>query len=262
MTNFPQYTAITEPFRNKNDFLNIPIDLLGFALKKRLVNKVRLFIVLKSLYNGRFPFNNESVGLICRIAGYKTVKTFKTNFKWLISHKWVTFCKGYCVLKGYNKLKIDRHFNSRKGVQFVPAYDLEHFRSFTCGAVITYCMKRKRFADRESGIDKRSPIKRSHRKLASYNLPLTYLSSILNVSKTCASNYKRIAKKAGYINYKKDYEVVENVSPLSCNKFRKYADVGDKHKLRFVNDELCFQLPDIITTNMVVKTKRNLRYIS
>jgi|GEM_PF-1442984 len=247
------------PLRNKNDFLNIPIDLLGYAIRWKKVNQVKLFIVLKTLFNYRFICDRETINLICKVAGYKQIKTFESNFKWLVSHKWVTFCKKYCAIKGYNKLKINKCFMSRKGVQFTPAYDLEHFRAFIYGAVITYCMKRKWFLDRESGIEKRSPVKRSRRKPVSYNLPLSYLSAILNISKSSVSNYKRIAEEAGYINYKKDYEKLENISPRYFYNYKMYSDIENFNKLRVVNGVLCIQQPDKITTNMVVKTKRNMR---
>jgi len=250
---------VNDPYRNRIDYLLIPIDLFGFALKKKCVNQVKLFIVLKSLYNDRFPLNKESIALICSTAKYKSKKTFYTNLKWLVSHKWVTFSKEYCVLKGFNKLRVYECFNSRKGVQFTPFYDLDHFRPFVYGAVISYCMKHKWFADRESGIDKRNPIVRSHCIPVSYDLPLAYLSLVLNISKATASNYKKLAKNSGYIDYKKDYEVIENVSPLSYNSYRRYADNDDKHRLRFIKGNLCLQLSDKITSNMVVKTKRNLR---
>lgn len=259
MTNPFQNIAHNDPFRNKIDFLIIPIDLFGFAIKRKRINQVKLFIALKSLFNDRFPINDEYVALICKAVKYKSKRTFLSNFKWLVSHKWVTYCKNYCVLKGFNKLRVYDCFNSRKGVLFIPAYDLKHFRPFVYGAVISYCMKRKWHADRESGIVKRSPISNSHRKPVSYNLPLTYLCSILNISKSTASNYKRLAKKSGYINYKKDYQVLENIPPYCFNKIRRYSDVEYIEKLRVVDGKLCIQLPDKITSIMVVKTKRNLR---
>ena len=43
---------------NRNDFLNIPIDLLAYAIRYRLVNQLRLYITLKSLFNCQFKWND------------------------------------------------------------------------------------------------------------------------------------------------------------------------------------------------------------
>jgi hypothetical protein len=186
--------------------------------------------------------------------GYKTIKTFHRNMNWLIQHKWVTFRKGYCIIKAFKKLALNLKLYGHGGVIFIPSFDLENFRPFMYGAVITYYMKKKRISDKCSGTDKGSPYMK-HR-YSSFDLPHTYLAKILGISKSAVANYRREACETGYLEVSKSYEDL-SLHVGSIELYKKYA--GNGNKLRIYKGEPHIQFPDKIRSDMIVKRKRNFR---
>jgi hypothetical protein len=260
---FTEEQLANNPLRNQKRFLSIPMDILIFSLERKKVNQVKLFIALKVLFNGRFlKDDNETIQLICHTLGYKTPKTFYKNFRWLISHKWVTFNKEYCIIKSSAKLRFKRQLYTQKGVEFESVVDIKTFRPFVYGAVYTYAMKYKRASDRYSGIDKGSPnSKKYHRRSSSYELPVNYLAKILNISKSTASTYKKVAAKSGYLVVKKNYTYL-GIRIEDLNKYKRFSGDPQIHKLRVIKGELYIQESDKIWSDMLVKRKRNLRKVN
>ncbi len=246
------------PLLFKQDELIIPVDLLIFTLKYKKVNQVKLYIALKSLFNGQFKEDGKSIQLICETLGYKCTKTFYSNFNWLIRNKWIIFRKKYCIIKSFAKIRFKTQSFSKRGVIFTPSNDLKSFRPFVYGAVITYSMKLKRAWERYSGTIKGSPYKKYHPRSSSFNLPVTYLMKILNLSKGTASNYKNIAANAGYLSVEKVYTPL-NVSGAILSNYKRYADDKQLKKLRVRKGKLFHQESDKITSDMIVKRKRSLR---
>ncbi len=249
---------MNNPLSNPTDFLSIPVDLLIYSLKYKKVNQVKLYISLKSLFNGQFKQDDKTIHLVCKTLSYKCTKTFHRNFNWLITHKWVTFKHNYCIIKSFTKLKFNNQAFSQRSVLFIPSFDLKFFRPFIYGAVITYQMKLKRMRDRYSGIAIGYPYKKYHPHSASYDLPVTYLMAILNISKGAASGYKSIAAKSGYLSVRKDYKEL-NISGANLSSYKRFSEDTQLHKLRVIKGELYLQQPDRISSEMIVKRKRNLR---
>lgn len=244
--------------RNPSDFLSIPVDLLIYALKYKNVNQVKLYIALKSLFNGQFKEDSESIQLICNTLDYKSKKTFYNNYNWLIRKRWVTFRNNYCIIKSFTKIRFKTQSFSKRGVIFTPSNDLKSFRPFIYGAVITYFMKLKRAWERYSGTNKGSPYKKYHPRSSSYNLPVTYLMKVLNISKGAASNYKSIAAESAYLSVRKDYDDL-NISCKMLSNYKRFSGDNQINKLRLINGKLFRQNPDMITSDMIVKRKRSLR---
>ena len=94
-----------DPLRFRGDFLSIPVDLLVYALRDRKVNHVKLFIGLKSMFNGQFMPDDRTISMICQVMGYKSKKTFNTHLNWLVAKNWIYFTKGYCIVSSFTKTK-------------------------------------------------------------------------------------------------------------------------------------------------------------
>lgn len=245
----------------KYDFLNIPLELLTFAIRHNKVNQVRLLICMKSLYSGQFKFDDENINLICTSLGCHK-KTFHSNLKWLIKHKWVTFYKEYCLIKCFDKIARKIIFISKKSVIFYPDTELKNFRPFIYGALIYYNARLKRRKDnrrkeRRPGINKGSSYTRRHPSSNSYNLPNVYLAKVLGISKSCASQYKKLAAKAGYISVTKHYQGI-NINPDNLSLFKKHTDESVSKMIRCIRGEVFIQQPDQITSDLIIKKKRNL----
>lgn len=243
-----------------NDYLCIPVELLTFALRNKKVNQVRLFVCLKSLYpSGRFKFDEENIKAICKLLHCHT-KSFNANFQWLASpnRKWVTFNKDYCQIKGFKKILIKINYSSRKCAIYYPNSNFINFRAFAYGSVITYYMKLKRKMERRPGMYKERAVKRRHPFSVSYTLPNLYLAKCLGISKSCAINYKKIAEDSGYINVRKRFHDFNGL-PDHFKLLKKYTDESIAKKLRNLNGIIAIQLPDEITSAIIIKKKHNLR---
>ena len=175
---------------------------------------------------------------------------------WLIQHKWVTFKKGYAIIKSFKKLALKLKLYGHGSVIFIPSFDLASFRPFMYGALITYYMKQKRIRTLYSGTEKGSPYKKY--RYSAYDMPHTYLAKILGISKASAHNYRREAYEAGYLDVSHTYEDL-SLHADSIELYRKYA--GNGRQLRLLNDEPNIQLPDKIKSNMIVKRKRDFRLL-
>jgi hypothetical protein len=243
-----------------NDYLCIPVELLTFALRNKKVNQVRLFICLKSLYpSGSFKFDDEHIKTICNQL-HCHPKSFHANFQWLIgrNQKWVTINKNHCYVKGFKKILLKINYNSRKCVVFYPGIDLKLFRPFLYAVVITYYMMLKRRMERRPGMNNERALMRRLHFSYSYNLPNLYLAKALHISKSCASAYKNTAEKAGYINVSKRFEKYDGKSE-HLRFIKKHEDEGISRKIRNLNGILAIQMPDALTSTLILKKKYNLR---
>lgn len=243
------------PCRNPIDYLLIPCEIIIQAIKQKKINQLKLFVGLKSMFNGQFVEDNITVKLVSNTMDYKSVKTYNVNLKWLIKNRWVTYRKGYCILRSFSKFKSIRHLKSVRCAVFTASYDLVHFKPFIYGAAITYLMKRKRFSDQRSGKLLRNPYMKRLGEPVSFNMPLSYLMKVLDVSKATASNYKKLAAKMGYIQIKKDFKVLD-LSPAILRQYKKYSNDPEHYKLRYIKGQVCYQRPDKISSTLEFRKKR------
>jgi hypothetical protein len=239
------------------DHLNIPIELCTFALSKHKVNQVRLYVYLKSICSGYFKLSDERIKSICQKLGYKTPKTFKTNLKWLLNERWVLFninSGNYYVL-GYVNLSQLMDFQASTGAIFKPV-DFSVFKPFIIAAVITYYMKYKKRVERSSGQKRRCP-RKYYLSPAFLSLPHLYLAKILNIPKSTAVSYRKLAVKFGYISVKPHYKKLD--IPLKEAVFYLKYNREDGKKIKVKDNKVYCRENDELTSKIFFLTKTDLK---
>ncbi|OFX59419.1 MAG: hypothetical protein A2046_07145 [Bacteroidetes bacterium GWA2_30_7] len=239
------------------DYINIPVELCRYTLTNHKVSQVRLFIYLKTICSGQFKLSDDKIKSICNNLNYKTPKTFKVHFNWLLKQEWITINgkSGYYKIKGFiplaNKLKL----KSVRGAIFEPL-DFTAFKPFIIAAVITYYMNYRSRNERLSECLTGRP-KKYRLSPAFFSLPHLYLAKILNISKSLAATYRNLAINAGFIKVKRRLNKLP-IPLIEKNNYKKYF-ASEKQNIRVINKALYEQLNDELISNVILRTKNNLK---
>ena len=238
--------------------MNIPIELLVFALSNGKVNALRLFINLKSQGSGYVDWTPEQKERILLDLNIKSPKTINTNLKWLLKKGWVTMNNKRVSIRvvGYLVLAKKLNFQCATGV-ICENQNFNNFRPFIYAAVITYYLNSKYCIARQSARKKGSVMMNwSYR-----NLPAKYLAEVMCLGKSTIIRYRQEAWDAGYIKMKYMFKPVH----ISIQELKFYRAMGDPDSCRLVihENQTKFQLPNEIISNLKLRTKQNLkRYIN
>ncbi len=241
------------------DYLSIPVELCKYAIKEHKVNQLRLYVFLKSKCSGQIKLPKERIDSYCLELGYKSTKTFKNNLNWLIMHKWITVNtkSGNYRIKGFLELSNKLMFCSVKGAIFEPL-DFSKFKAFVSGAVITYYMKQKsRYNKKRSELLIGSSRKYRSKKPAFYSLPHTYLAKVLNLSKSAAKKHRDSAINFNFINSLHKFKQLY-IPKKEILLYLKYSE-SNQNKLIGYKKNLVEQLNDVLTSNIILRTKRNFK---
>lgn len=239
------------------DYLNIPVAFCVYMLKTQKIKQFRLFIYLKTICSGHFKLSDELIEKACTELGYKSVKTFHAHFRFLVQKKWITYnsISGNYRVIGFKQVANRLKVPSSKGALYYPEFS-KNFTGFVAGAVISFYMIYRNHKERRSALLKRSA--RKNRLSVPYSLPHTYLSKILNISKTTARNYRQSAIDMGFIKVTKTL-LPTGISSSEIFNYKKYATVNS-NIVRSVNNNLCLQQADILISTIKLRNKRNLRF--
>jgi len=95
------------------------------------------------------------------------------------------------------------------------------------------------------------------RRSALFYLPHTYLAKLIGITKLQAQCIREHAVKDGFITVKKNYEKTKKkISEL--DNFRKFSE---SPKLKVVNNKVVIQHSDILYSNIILRKKRNLKFV-
>ncbi|HEY4788568.1 MAG TPA: hypothetical protein VIH57_21105 [Bacteroidales bacterium] len=241
------------------DYLNIPVALCTYMLKWHIVMQIRLYTYLKTICYGRFKLSEDFINNCCVALEYKSKKTFKAHFEYLLQNKWLTFNSksGSYRIVGLSHIANRLRFQTSKGAIFYPEY-FKKFKGFVTGTVITYYMIKRSQEERRSALKKGSASK--SRPLASYSLPHSYLAKVLNVPVSTARSYRKNAIDSGFLKAKKTY--IETLIPISeIDLFKKFASV-ESDKIKIVNKSVCIQQADQIESSIFLRMKRDIHIIT
>lgn len=236
---------------SNNEILIIPVELCKFALSKRKTKEVSLWIFLKSITSGHFLLSEGLVNDCLEKIGWKTIKTFNKHFFWLINHKWISVNskrESYRLIS-FSQLSKKLSFKSTTGAIYKKDY-ISTITGFFSGAVISYCVKRNmrrkgRSVLRKHGTRKRRP----YPYITNYQL-LTFL----NIPKSTAQRYKKIAIKTGYVQA---FPKLEKLI-YSGNNYQFFRNHGAEavKSFRYKDGHIYEQLPDEIYSNIVLHKRQ------
>lgn len=235
---------------------SIPVELCVYALRQHRINMVMVYIYLKYNCDGYFKLSRGSV------SGYAanlslSVPTFRKHINELIKLEWLTVNskrEAFRVI-GFLPLAKKLTFRSSKSVIF-DKKDFITFRAFLIATVITYFMGYKRRKERRSVYKKGCTIT-NFLSPSFYSMPNRYLSKVLKISISTASDYKHLAGSAGYISITKQEEKI----PIPKRALTAYLEVNNMkpQSIRRRKGSFFEQKPDKIESTMEIKTKHNLK---
>jgi hypothetical protein len=246
-------------------YLNIPVSLCVYSLKRKQTAYFQLFCWLKTQCNSHFKLDNALTykGIIQLEI---TRQTLLNRLNWLLKNKWIglnTKTKNYHI-NSFKVIHRRTHSEILSGVLWY-AYDFKNFQAFVAAVVLYHIARKKRWYEKELAkerfgkkVSARMYKTRSHKSngALSFFLPLTYAAKAL---KTDTSNIRRLKKMAHQANF---LQAKNNFKPVSIpieeiKLVRKYYP--ESHKLVIRDKVLCKQLPDKIVFNIHFKRKSNLK---
>jgi hypothetical protein len=228
----------------------IPVELCKFALSQRKTSEVALWLFLKSVSSGHFLMRNELIQTIYDRLHYNTKKTLLKHLNWLIRKRWITVNgkTGSHRIISMDQLSRKYHFVSRScGVFCIDDFDT--ISGFFAGTVIAYCIR-----------EKGQSVHRKHgaRKYCPYPfVTITKLEKFLGVPRSTAIRFKKQAISAGYIRAKHRFEKL--LLPVSDYNFHKKYGTEETRNFRYRRGAIWEQKLDMITSNIVLRKRRNYR---
>jgi hypothetical protein len=234
--------------------MNIPIELLVYALSNRKVNPLRLFLYLKSQGSGYISWNEEQREKILLALEIKSPKTLQANLIWLLKNAWVTMnSKRECVrVVGYLVLAKKLNFQSATGAIY-EQQNFNNFRPFIYAAVVTYYLHYKDRIARQSARKKG----RTTTNCRYRDLPADYLAKVLNLGKSTIVRYRQKAWDAGFIKMKHRYKPL--FLPIEELEFCRIYGDEDAWQLVIHNNQVKIQLSNAITSYIFLRTKPSLK---
>ncbi len=247
-----------------NSKILVPSEMVIFALKYRVVKQVNTYLATK------FYTNGTSYGLVSitqHLADLLNVKrsTIYNHFNYLLEWDWI----GKNEKSGiYFFRSIDTVFNIEdweyRRSAIMKAEDLQKPLEFMIGALMSSLIKSGKQGKESERFTRRS---------LSNSLPVShsFLKSILNIDKKTAQNYRKRSECEGYIKSKENLIRITDLRPfvkdlLKTNGFTDYpvrVEGSDRlewvslNRVRFKDGNLFFQKPSLITSNVIVKSRKN-----
>lgn len=244
-------------------YTTIPIELCIYALVNRKINHLKLLIYLKSISSGHILFERKLFKIWSIDLGISH-RTVESCYKWLIKKKIITInskTQSHRII-GYSQIHRKLNFNSQSSVIF-ELDDFENFNEFCISAVVGYLISKKKYLDKIEWSGSKmvdSNLNRSSYSKNFYPLPISYLAKSINVSKSTANNYLRIAKKKGFLKIRKRTSYLTNDNGDKVSK--KYMNAIQSEnptlfgRLRVKNDFIKFIDSSLIMSYSYGKRKR------
>jgi len=234
--------------------MNIPIELLVYALSKRKVSQVRLFLYLKSQSTGYLPWTKQVKERVQKDLDIKDVRTIDRNLQWLLKNKWITSNTKRKSIRVVSYLVLAKklQFRSATGAIFSTIYFI-NFRPFIYAAVVTYYLQYKHRLAKQSERKKgRSTTNCSYR-----DMPAEYLAAVLHLGKSTIVRYRQKAWDAGFIKMKHRHKPL--FMPIEELGFCRIYGDEDAWQLVIHNNQVKVQLSNAISTYVVLRTKPALK---
>lgn len=247
-------------------YLNIPVSLCLYSLKRKQTTYFQLFCWLKTQCSGHFKLDN--------VLTYKgivqlgiTRQTLSNRLNWLLKHKWISLnskTKNYHI-NSFKVIHRRTHSTILSGVLW-DDYDFKNFQAFEAAVVLYHIARKKRWYEKELGKEKSRLAKvgmhkgrsRKNPGYPSFSLPLKYAAKILNLDTRTIARRKKDAMQAKFLSVKNQFKKL-NIPYEERKNAKKYLQ--DSHKIVIRNKTLCVQIPDQISFFIHFKRKSNLKHL-
>ncbi|MFA8437057.1 MAG: hypothetical protein ACEPOZ_21330 [Marinifilaceae bacterium] len=234
--------------------MNIPIELLVFALSCRKVNPVKLYLCLKAMGAGHLLLTPGVKKAIREQLALRDQRTLEANLNWLLKKGWVTLNRkrGSLRVVGYPALARKLGFRCATGALFTPD-QFPNFRPFIYAAVVTYYLQYKYRTAKQSERKKG----RSRTNCSCRDLPAKYLALVLRLGKSTVIRYRQRAWDAGYIKMRHRYQPA--LVPIEHLDFCRIYGDEEAYQLVIHNGRVMVQLSNAITSYIQLRTKPSLK---
>jgi len=261
------------------EYINIPIELIKYAIMNKIINQLKVLICLKDLTSGQFILNQNSIKQFSDRIDVNS-KTLRKHIKWLLDKKWIVLNRksGSHRVISFKQISSKLKHSSKSGALFYTT-DYKKFRGFVYAAFITYCMKYLKRYNNKKNWDLAKPERKKERSNSSlapnfYYLPHLYLAKVLETSKANAAKYRNTAIRDGFITAKKNFSKL-NLEIDQLDSFKKYFCNTEKVEIGHVGlskeqklepqkvvkrrNGAYMQQPDFICSKVMLRTKGNLK---
>lgn len=244
-------------------YLLVPVDLMLFAMLKRLAPEIRLFLYFKFVASGHLTYSNSLLQMASKELGISD-RTVRRHLNTLLRLKFLTYNNRSKSLRTVSFLSLAKRngFTSQYGV-IMNKKHLHDFRLFAFSTCIGHELKKfKRvvMSQRSPELIKGRSSRRSEpAQTPSLSIPVTVISRKLNISPSAASSYKNASAKLGLLSVKKNYNPLK--IPSDHIPYFKHFVPEEAKKVRMIKGEYFIQEADHLISNLKFKRRRNFRKI-
>jgi hypothetical protein len=211
-------------------YLFIPVEMCSWAIRNKFIRPFQLYIHLKGSCSGKRKISKDDFKRIATDLSLKSYKSVENNLKLLLKRNWIGYSNnsGYYFIRGFDVIRKTHNLRFRSAARF-DTDEILKFKAFIAGAVIGHLVniqrRKRRVTER-----KRSRSKQVIPPSSEY-FPVSCLSvaKILNISISTAHRLKNFARKANYIDLKKNLTPI----PVNIKYLKQYKKANEEfaHKI-------------------------------
>lgn len=238
--------------------LVIPLEMIAYALRNKLIRPLQLYILLKYNCSGKTKLNKQDKPDLAKWLDYKSTRTINNNLVKLQAMNWIGYnpkSKVYFI-RSFERIRIMMGFIRRTGVCYCfTDWKMNEFKGFCIAAVlgnlINYQKREKWMIERESGRS-RQIIHNPSSDL--FPVSNSALAKILNVSLSIAFRYKQLAKQVHGIHILKSWQSVPKWTYYNLRKYNMIRELRVLNKRKNV----LIQSTDMIQHNLRFKMRKKI----
>jgi hypothetical protein len=233
--------------QRRTDKILLPVEVVKYVVLNNLEKPFCIFLFLKFHSSGKIRLSSELLLSAKEILGISDKRTITKHFNKLITLKWISFSpkSGYYFIRSISTMPISNLKNSKQA-SILFHYNLKDIDAFLVSTILCEAIRGQKFfwevaLKRKlkpvvTNRDATSPAKAYARNSPPnyYGLGLTKISQLLGCKKTRASQLRKQASDAGFIEVKPHFEeIAQIVKPdFQLQAYLKEVSPGLYRKIR------------------------------
>lgn len=237
----------------QHEYRLIPIDVCKYAILSKKTRTVQIYFILNITFSGKCKLSSADISRISDQLKI-TPKTFKSHLTKLIGWNWIGFNpkSGYCHIRGINHIHRSVGVKTRSASEFM-LKEITHFKEYCIATFVAYLINRQKSERfRSERQEARSNQNRDPNDITYNYVCLSVLANFLQISKSSASRYIRLAAKKGYL--KVDHVFTPLLGSHSGIPVSNYRDP----RIRIRNKQVVIQEPNRMEHNLHLKRRKKL----